>query len=285
MINSNFSAYPNKFHTLFHLVMILVISRVFPVGQGYRGQIRVMQNTFIQRTYTSKALRMRVGLRTMVDSGNSNSSIFGNWPKKDVTATSSSSLRVLPTSTRPQRNTGGLRRLPIVKRSTEIMNEAKRIGFRIQPDAAIKNTRNRVRKQGAERLNAVTLALCVPLRDVIQGYRKELRLLHPFERVVADLTVRARKQKDGLTLQDVLDDLNEARKEILIVGKEWIAKAKTADTARETAEIMVCLLVEKKHVCRVNLIIFMAIRNTSLSSFLYQQSCWVTLGGRRRTNM
>jgi GTP1/Obg family GTP-binding protein len=165
------------------------------------------------------------------------------------------------------------------------MNEAKRIGFRIQPDAAIKNTRNRVRKQGAERLNAVTLALCVPLRDVIQGYRKELRLLHPFERVVADLTVRARKQKDGLTLQDVLDDLNEARKEILIVGKEWIAKAKTADTARETAEIMVCLLVEKKHVCRVNLIIFMAIRNTSLSSFLYQQSCWFTLGGRRRTNM
>jgi hypothetical protein len=46
-----------------------------------------------------------------------------------------------------------------------------------------------------------------PLWDVIQGYQKELRLLHPFERAVADLMVQARKQKDRLTLQDILDVL------------------------------------------------------------------------------
>lgn len=232
--------------------MILVVSRVFPISQGYRGQIRVLHNTFPWRT-VSGGLRMRGGLSSTIDSNNSNSSIVVNRQKKEVIATSSplsSSLQQVPPTRRTQRNTGGLRRLPIVKRSTEIITQAKRFGFRIQPDTTMKNSRNRVRKQGAERLNAVTLALCVPLRDVIQGYRRELRLLHPFERVVADLTVRARKQKDGLTLQDVLDDLNEARKEILIVGKEWIAKAKTADTARESAEIMVCWLGEQNDVCR-----------------------------------
>jgi len=68
----------------------------------------------------------------------------------------------------------------------------------------MKNARNRARKHGAERLDAITKALCVPLRDAIRGYQNELRRLHAFERVVADLTVRARERKDGLTLLDVL---------------------------------------------------------------------------------
>ena len=68
----------------------------------------------------------------------------------------------------------------------------------------IKNARNRAKKHGAETLNAVCQSLCIPLRDLVNGYKRELRRLHPFERVVADLTARARQKKDGLTLQDVL---------------------------------------------------------------------------------
>ena len=101
-------------------------------------------------------------------------------------------------------NTGGLRKLPVVKRSTELISKAKRAGWQIKPDVNMKNARNRARKHGAERLDAITKALCVPLRDAIRGYQNELRRLHPFERVVADLTVRARERKDGLTLLDVL---------------------------------------------------------------------------------
>jgi hypothetical protein len=47
-------------------------------------------------------------------------------------------------------------------------------------------------------------ALCIPLRDLVKGYKTEWRRLHPFERVVADLTARARQKRDGLTLSDVL---------------------------------------------------------------------------------
>jgi nucleolar GTP-binding protein len=102
--------------------------------------------------------------------------------------------------------------------------------------SSMKNVRERARKHGAERLNAMTQALCIPLREIVDGYRREWRRLHPFERVVADLTARSRQKKDGLTLVEVLDDIHDARKVLLEAGKEWVAKAKFAETAKEANE-------------------------------------------------
>ena len=70
----------------------------------------------------------------------------------------------------------------------------------------------------------------------MDGYKREWRRLHPFERVVADLTARARQNKDGLTLVNVLDEIHEARKMLLEAGKDWIARAKYAETAKEADE-------------------------------------------------
>lgn len=140
-------------------------------------------------------------------------------------------------SPKKQQNTGGLRRLPVVKPANELIAKARKFVWAVKPDTSIKNARNRARKHGAERIDAVSKALCLPLRDCVDGYKRELRRLHPFERVVADLTVRAREKKDGLTLMDVLDEMHEARKEILLSGKDWIAKVKGAETARDAADI------------------------------------------------
>jgi nucleolar GTP-binding protein len=85
-------------------------------------------------------------------------------------------------------------------------------------------------------LDALSQALCVPLRDIVDGYKREWRRLHPFERVVADLTARARQNKDGLTLVNVLDEIHEARKMLLEAGKDWVARAKYAETAKEADE-------------------------------------------------
>lgn len=86
-------------------------------------------------------------------------------------------------------------------------------------------------------MNALTQALCIPLRDIVNGYNREWRRLHPFERVVADLTARARQKQDGLTLSDVLNDIHEARKLLLEAGKDWVHKAKYAETARDADQI------------------------------------------------
>ena len=74
----------------------------------------------------------------------------------------------------------------------------------------------------------------------MDGYKREWRRLHPFERVVADLTARARQNKDGLTLVNVLDEIHEARKMLLEAGKDWIARAKYAETAKEADEAIGC---------------------------------------------
>ena len=133
-------------------------------------------------------------------------------------------------------NTGGLRRLPVVKAPNELLSRAQKTARRVRADKEVKNARNRARKHGAETLNALSQALCIPLRDCVKGYQVEWRRLHPFERVVADLTARARQQKDGLTLSTVLDEIHEGRKVILEAGKDWIAKVKNAETAQEAGD-------------------------------------------------
>ena len=60
--------------------------------------------------------------------------------------------------------------------------------------------------------------------------------MHPFEKVVMDLTVRARQKKDGLTLSTLLDEIHEGRKELLQLSKDWISKIKSSGTAREAYE-------------------------------------------------
>lgn len=102
----------------------------------------------------------------------------------------------------------------------------------------IQNAKLRAQKHGAETLTAVSQTLCLPLRDLVKGYKTELRRLHPFEKVVADLTVRARQKKDGLTLMQILDDIHEARKEILEASKDWIAYTKNTASARDASAAM-----------------------------------------------
>jgi nucleolar GTP-binding protein len=114
----------------------------------------------------------------------------------------------------------------------------KHIFQTVKADTTEKNARKRARKHGAETINALVNALCVPLRKTVDGYRYELRNLHPFERVVADLTTAARRKKDGLTLNGVLDEIHEARKMIMQAGKDWISKIKNSETSREAGESM-----------------------------------------------
>lgn len=136
-------------------------------------------------------------------------------------------------SRRLREQTGGLRRLPVVTPSIELQNRARRHVFHVKADEAVRNAKKRAIKHGAERLNTLSQSLCVPLRDTINQYRFTLRNLHPFEQVVAELTVSNRQQKDGLSLEGVLSDIHESRKMILDACKDWIGKVKNAPTARE----------------------------------------------------
>jgi nucleolar GTP-binding protein len=142
-------------------------------------------------------------------------------------------------SNKKKLNTGGLRRLPVVKSPIELVNRSRKSAYNnCKADSTIKNARNRARKHATIYLDTLTKELCVPLRDVVNGYKHEIANLHSFEKVVADLTVKARQKKDGVSLLNLLNEIHEARKEVLSSGKDWVAKAKYAETAREAMDAM-----------------------------------------------
>jgi len=150
----------------------------------------------------------------------------------------SSSKQVKNRESNYNSNTGGLRRLPVVRSPNEIVNNARKTQRYVKGDSNLKNAKLRAMKHGSETLTAVSQSLCIPLRDLVKGYKNEFRRLHPFEKVVADLTVRARQKQDGLTLSEVLNEIHEARKEILDTSKEWIAYTKSMESAREAGLAM-----------------------------------------------
>ena len=134
-------------------------------------------------------------------------------------------------------NTGRLRLLPPLQPSTEILSRAQRQTYHeIKDDTKIANQRRRTQKRGAQTIDALCQKLCAPLKQTVTTYQRELKYMHPFEKVVMELTIRARQKKDGLSLSTILEEIHEGRKEILQLSKDWIAKIKNAPTAREAYE-------------------------------------------------
>ena len=60
--------------------------------------------------------------------------------------------------------------------------------------------------------------------------------MHPFEKVVMELTIQSRQKRDGLTLSTLLKEIHEGRKELLQLSKDWISKIKAAQSAKEAYE-------------------------------------------------
>jgi len=136
-----------------------------------------------------------------------------------------------------QANTGRLRQLPHVQPINDIQSRALRQTFNeVKDDSKVANVRRRTQKKGAQTIDSICQKLCKPLKTTVNTYRWELRNMHPFEKVVMDLTVRARQKKDGLSLSMLLDEVHEGRKEVLELSKDWIAKIKATPTARDAYE-------------------------------------------------
>ena len=134
-------------------------------------------------------------------------------------------------------NTGRLRLLPPLQPSIEILSRAQRQTYHeVKDDLKIANQRRRTQKRGAQTIDSLCQKLCAPLKKTVQTYKRELRSMHPFEKVVMELTIRARQKKDGLTLSSILEEIHEGRKELLILSKDWISKIKSAPSARESFE-------------------------------------------------
>ena len=112
---------------------------------------------------------------------------------------------------------GGLRQLPRVYPADEILNRAINEALRLKEDTSIKNSRQRARKWGAERLQLLSKGLTMPTGEILKGYDRVLKTLSPFEKVVADLTIKARELAGYGSLPDTIEGLRQLRKDSLAV--------------------------------------------------------------------
>lgn len=135
--------------------------------------------------------------------------------------------------------TNSLKNLPKVYPSKEIVFKAAKETRKVEKDTSVKNIRNRVKKYSSQKIDTQIKSLCLPCRDIIRGYKSILHRLHPFEEVVVNLTLRARQKRDGMTLDTLLNDINEGRKMVLEYGKEAISYTKNECT--NSKDIMTAL--------------------------------------------
>jgi len=131
-------------------------------------------------------------------------------------------------------NTGRLRLLPPLQLSTEILSRASRQAYHeVKEDASIANAKRRTQKRGAQTINLFVQKLCAPLMEMVRTYERELKSMHPFETVVMELTVRARRKRDGLTLEMLLAEIHDRQKELLQLSKDWTTKVKSSSNTKE----------------------------------------------------
>jgi len=133
---------------------------------------------------------------------------------------------------------GGLRQLPRVYPADEILNRAINEALRLKEDTSVKNSRQRARKWGAERLQLLSTGLTKPTGEILKGYDRVLKTLLPFEKVVADLTIKARELAGYGSLPDTIEGLRKLRKDSLAVCRAATEAAKNAATrAMADAEV------------------------------------------------
>jgi len=137
---------------------------------------------------------------------------------------------------------GGLRQLPRVYPAEEILNRAINSALYVNEDISVRNSRQRGRKWAAEQINELSKGLTKPTGEILDGYNKVLRRLQPFEKVVADLTIKARELSGYGSLAETLAAVKELRKNSLAICKAAAQAGKNADTRKQAEkEVEVCI--------------------------------------------
>ncbi|EKX42084.1 hypothetical protein GUITHDRAFT_46932, partial [Guillardia theta CCMP2712] len=131
---------------------------------------------------------------------------------------------------------GGLKKLPRVFPADELVNRAVNRALSHKEDTTVKNQRQRARKYAAEQLAILSKELTKPTGEILEGYEKILKNLSPFEKVVADLTVKSRELAGYGSLPDTLKGLQELRKDTMEVCKAGTKAAKEAVSRKLTLE-------------------------------------------------
>jgi nucleolar GTP-binding protein len=132
--------------------------------------------------------------------------------------------------TKGRARTGILNRVPNVAQSKDILLSGLKRSQRITHTSGLRVPLLKERNKSAKQLDGLTTALCKPLGEYVKGFPK-IERLHPFERALLELTV------DPEVYAKTIAEVDQARKSMLTMGKEYSSRAKNGKTEKETKAV------------------------------------------------
>ena len=125
---------------------------------------------------------------------------------------------------------GQLNKVPNVSQSKDILISALKRSQRITHTSGIRIPLLKERNKSAKQLDGLTTMMCKPYGEYVKQFPK-IERLHLFERALLELTV------DREEYENTIYDVDEARKSMLTMGKEYAQRAKNGKTERETVAV------------------------------------------------
>ena len=163
------------------------------------------------------------------DSSSSSSSSSGGEETKYSRDEKETKERTISATTKNMK-TGVLNRVPNVAQSKDILLSGLKRSSRITHTSGLRVPLLKERNKSAKQLDGLTTALCKPLGEYVKGFPKIDRL-HPFEKALLELTV------DPETYAKTISEVDQARKSMLTMGKEYSSRAKNGKTEKEAKAV------------------------------------------------
>ena len=149
--------------------------------------------------------------------------------------------------------TGQLRRLPQLPPSEELLGTAKKRLYAM--DEAVeeeKKFESRLRRGNARgswglpqerkhvthKIQMLSSSITRPLKEVVEGHRRLLGKLHPFERTVAELTLSSRERNGAIGLDTALAHVSQLRADVGRALKDAAMRSTRAGSMHALDDIM-----------------------------------------------
>ena len=127
--------------------------------------------------------------------------------------------------------------LPDFKGPSRLIKEAYKKSQQVPPPS-IKNAKKRATKHAAQVIEAYASGISVALKENHRTFRSVMRVLPPFQKELAELTLAALEREGGRSLREVEDDFDRMRRTVVRTGKEATTEAAHAESQAEAKELM-----------------------------------------------
>jgi nucleolar GTP-binding protein len=161
----------------------------------------------------------------------------GNGTGLDVRPSRLAGIHTNPVS-RALGELGALREMPQLVPRDEFLATAKKRAMKTEYKPDLQGARQKERKRTVEALHMFSQSIAQPLEEIVATYRRRLKRLHPFEKVVAESIIFAQERQGKGSAKELLAILADLRVQTVLKIRAACVTAKNAENSAHAREIL-----------------------------------------------